>query len=167
MRGMVTLAAALGLPDGTGDAPAFPYRDLIVLTAFSVVLGTLVVQGLTPRPFLRMLKLEADETVENETRTGRAEMIRAALASLGAQDTDASLMLRHEFMELAWHLDGSGGPRWEARAAANSLRTAAHNAAREALEKLRRSGSIGDAAFRSLEAELDAIELEMEARGRW
>ena len=33
MRGIVTLAAALALPDG------FPGRDLIVLTAFSVVLG--------------------------------------------------------------------------------------------------------------------------------
>src|SRR6185369_7920870 len=38
MRGIVTLAAALALPD------AFPYRGLIVLTAFSVVLGTLVIQ---------------------------------------------------------------------------------------------------------------------------
>ena len=41
MRGIVSLAAALALP------PAFPYRDLIVLTAFAVVLGTLVIQGLT------------------------------------------------------------------------------------------------------------------------
>ena len=39
MRGIVTLAAALALPSG------FPFRDLIVLTAFSVVLGTLVDPG--------------------------------------------------------------------------------------------------------------------------
>ena len=39
MRGIVSLAAALALP------AAFPYRDLIVLTAFSVVLGTLVDSG--------------------------------------------------------------------------------------------------------------------------
>jgi NhaP-type Na+/H+ or K+/H+ antiporter len=39
MRGIVSLAAALALP------AAFPYRDLIVLTAFSVVLGTLVIPG--------------------------------------------------------------------------------------------------------------------------
>jgi CPA1 family monovalent cation:H+ antiporter len=37
MRGIVSVAAALALPS------AFPYRDLIVLTAFSVVLGTLVI----------------------------------------------------------------------------------------------------------------------------
>ena len=39
MRGIVTLAAALALPAG------FPFRDLIVVTAFSVVLGTLVAAG--------------------------------------------------------------------------------------------------------------------------
>ena len=44
MRGIVTLAAALALPAG------FPFRDLIVLTAFSVVLGTLLIQGLTLKP---------------------------------------------------------------------------------------------------------------------
>ncbi len=50
MRGIVSLAAALALP------PAFPYRDLIVLTAFAVVLGTLVIQGLTLKPLLRALE---------------------------------------------------------------------------------------------------------------
>src|SRR5205085_302467 len=50
MRGTVTLAAALALPDG--NAP-FPYRDLILVSAFGVVLGTLVLQGLTLRGDLR------------------------------------------------------------------------------------------------------------------
>jgi CPA1 family monovalent cation:H+ antiporter len=52
MRGIVTVAAALALPDG-GPASAFPYRDLILFTAFSVVLVTLVLQGLTVRPLMR------------------------------------------------------------------------------------------------------------------
>ena len=47
MRGIVTLAAALALP------AAFPFRGVIVLTAFSVVLGTLALQGLTLGPLLR------------------------------------------------------------------------------------------------------------------
>ena len=41
MRGLVTLATAFALPSG------FPQRDVIVLTAFIVVLGSLIVQGLT------------------------------------------------------------------------------------------------------------------------
>ena len=64
MRGIVSLAAALALP------PAFPYRDLIVLTAFSVVLGTLVIQGLTLKPLLRALDLHDDDPVGRELRAG-------------------------------------------------------------------------------------------------
>jgi CPA1 family monovalent cation:H+ antiporter len=47
MRGIVTLATALALPTGAQGLVAFPYRDLILLTAFAIVLATLVVQGLT------------------------------------------------------------------------------------------------------------------------
>src|SRR4051812_27473343 len=53
MRGIVTLAAALALPEG------FPGRDLIVF-ASCVVLGTLVLQGLTLRPLLSRLALPRD-----------------------------------------------------------------------------------------------------------
>ena len=59
MRGIVTLAAAFALPEG------FPYRDLILLTAFAVVLGTLVVQGLTLRPVILALQIRGG-------RSGRA-----------------------------------------------------------------------------------------------
>jgi CPA1 family monovalent cation:H+ antiporter len=70
MRGLVTLAAALALPDGSNGAMAFPYRDLIVLTAFSVVLGTLVLQGLTLRPLVDALGFEDDDAIEGEVRAG-------------------------------------------------------------------------------------------------
>ena len=57
MRGIVTLAAAIALP------PGFPMRDLIVLTAFSVVLGTLLIQGLTLKALLRALNLHDGDPV--------------------------------------------------------------------------------------------------------
>ena len=44
MRGIVTLATAYALPAG------FPHRDLALLCAFTVVVGTLVLQGLTLAP---------------------------------------------------------------------------------------------------------------------
>ena len=75
MRGIVTLAAAMALP------PVFPYRDLIVLTAFSVVLGTLVIQGLTLKPLLRALDLHDDDPVGRELTAARERALRAALAS--------------------------------------------------------------------------------------
>jgi CPA1 family monovalent cation:H+ antiporter len=167
MRGLVTLAAALALPDGTSGAPAFPYRDLIVLTAFSVVLATLVVQGFTLRPLVMILDLDADETVEREMQTARAEIFRAALASLGEQDTELAVTVRSEYKGLVARFDGSSARLPEARAAEIALRTVARNAAREALNSLRRTGAIGDAAFQSLESELDLIELEADIQSRW
>ena len=74
MRGIVTLAAALALP------PAFPFRDLIVLTAFSVVLGTLTLQGLTLKPLLRALNLQDDDPVGREVGAARQRALRAGLA---------------------------------------------------------------------------------------
>src|SRR6202011_1054497 len=81
MRGIVTLAAALALPDGSPEA-GFPYRDLIILCAFCVVLTTLVIQGLTLRPLLAVLGLKDDGTVEREVRIARVETARAALQVL-------------------------------------------------------------------------------------
>src|SRR5678816_220882 len=52
MRGIVTLATAFALPEGGNGHPPFPYRELILLCAFAVVAGTLVVQGLTLRPLI-------------------------------------------------------------------------------------------------------------------
>ena len=60
MRGIVTLAAAYALPEG------FPYRDLILLTAFAVVLGSLLIQGLTLRPLIAALGLKDDDPVAAE-----------------------------------------------------------------------------------------------------
>src|SRR6185369_12817344 len=48
-------AAAVALPTGGADGQAFPYRDLVVFISFSVVLGTLVVQGMTLRPLMGWL----------------------------------------------------------------------------------------------------------------
>ena len=70
MRGIVTLAAALALPIQI-NGRAFPFRDLIVFTAFAVVLGTLVIQGLTLGPLLRAFALRDDRPVEREVAAAR------------------------------------------------------------------------------------------------
>lgn len=167
MRGIVTLAAALALPDGSGGSAAFPYRDLIVLTAFSVVLGTLVMQGFALRPLVMMLGLDDDGLVESEILLGRKEMFRAALESLGERDTEVAAALRREYSEILERADRSAGLLLEARQAEIAFRTAARAAARETLNQLRLNGRIGDAAFQQLEAELDMVELAAEVRNRW
>jgi len=159
MRGTVTLAAALALPTGQDGGAPYPYRDLIVVTAFGVVLGTLVLQGLTLRPLLLRLRLEDDGTVEREVRLGRVEVLRAALAATGASPADeAAALVRHSYeLQLRRAEEGLGpAPPPVADAAAVHVATGAQ---RRRLVALRADGTIGDAAFQSLQQELDWTEL--------
>lgn len=103
MRGIVTLAAALALPQG------FPSRDLIVLTAFSVVLGTLVLQGLTLKPLLRALALHDGDPVAEELRTARDRVLAAALAELPVGASAAVDVVRKNFKMRLGSMDRSDG----------------------------------------------------------
>jgi monovalent cation/hydrogen antiporter len=91
MRGIVSLAAAMALPQ------TFPYRDLIVLTAFAVVLGTLTIQGLTLKPLLRALHLHDDDPVGREVNAARERALGAALASFANDRSPAAELVRQEF----------------------------------------------------------------------
>jgi monovalent cation/hydrogen antiporter len=82
MRGAVSLAAALALPLTTDAGPQFPNRELIVFLTFSVILGTLVVQGLTLPGLIHLLDLEDDHLEELEDTKARIHAAEAALARL-------------------------------------------------------------------------------------
>ncbi|MDB5808992.1 MAG: nhaK [Betaproteobacteria bacterium] len=150
MRGIVTLAAALALPEG------FPYRDLIVLTAFSVVLGTLVIHGLTLKPLLRALDLHDGDPVGRELTTAREAALRAALGSLKSEKSPLADFLRLEFKVRL--LDQSRAST-AARPAPAALRRIALKAARQALFDMRATEAIGDDAFHRVEQELDWLEM--------
>src|SRR5258708_33767160 len=97
MRGIVTLAAALALPLGDAAAGGFPFRDLIVLTAFIVVLGTLVIHGLTLRPLLTWLDLRDDDPVVREVALARGAAHRAALQAIDGDTSAEAEWLRQEY----------------------------------------------------------------------
>lgn len=168
MRGTVTLAAALALPTGDhGDAP-FPYRDLILVTAFGVVLGTLVLQGLTLRPLLVRLQLDDDGTVEREVRLARLETLRAAVAAAAEHGgAETAALVRHRY-ELQLRRAESDAPLFattgemKAVDADNDVVRVAAQARRNRLVALRADGTIGDAAFQRIEEELDWAELDWE-----
>ncbi len=89
MRGIVTLAAALALPTSGADGAAFPFRDLVLFVSFFVVLGTLVLQGLTLKPLMRLLRLKDDDSIERETRHARIETLRAAITATSDSEPEA------------------------------------------------------------------------------
>jgi CPA1 family monovalent cation:H+ antiporter len=82
MRGAVSLAAALALPLATDVGQPFPGRDLIVFLTFTVILATLVGQGLTLPLLIRALRLEDDGLDDREDAKARIHAAEAALARL-------------------------------------------------------------------------------------
>ena len=82
MRGAVTLAAALAIPLSIDAGGSFPNRDLIIYLAFCVVLATLVVQGLSLPPVIRLLRLEDDGLDAKEDAKARIHAAEAAMARL-------------------------------------------------------------------------------------
>lgn len=60
MRGVVSLAAALALPLTLEGTTPFPNRALIIFLTFSVIFSTLVLQGLTLRPMVRLFGIRSD-----------------------------------------------------------------------------------------------------------
>lgn len=77
MRGVVSLAAALAVPFYLKDDIEFPYRNLILFITFVVILVTLVIQGVTITPLIRLLKIE---DVDHEKRKLQDHMIKMRLA---------------------------------------------------------------------------------------
>src|ERR1700694_1063901 len=90
MRGLITLATAFALPQ------QFPGRDLSMLCAFCVVLGTLVIQGLTLRPLLRLLRLQDDGAVGREISRARSAVMEAPLDSLDGESARAATTMREQ-----------------------------------------------------------------------
>ncbi len=160
MRGIVTLATALALPDHGAHGP-FPHRDLLVFAAFAVVLFTLVVQGLSLPALLAILGVRGDESVANEVRYARAETARAALAALDGEGPEIAV-LRREYEARLRRAD-AGHTELEPPGLAQAVQRAVE-AERAVLLALRARQEIGDAAYRRLEEELDLAEIDAEAR---
>jgi CPA1 family monovalent cation:H+ antiporter len=153
MRGIVTLAAALALPEG------FPFRDLIVLTGFAVVVGTLTLQGLTLKPLLRRLKLHDDDPVGRELGVARERALGAGLASFAHDRSAVAEAVRQEFTTHLSAPAAGGSPGDARRSAHDDLHHGALQAARQAVLAMRTNEEIGDDAFHQIEEELDWLEM--------
>ncbi len=168
MRGIVTIAAALALPDGSGGRPEFPYRDLILFVAFCVVLGTLVLQGLTVTPLMHALRLQADDTVEREVRLARLETARAGHGAVDrAQGSDEMVaLLQRKYEARVARAESGRAAETAEREGVTPFSAAlreAQAAERQVLLRLRASGAIGDDAFHRVEEELDWAEVNAQA----
>lgn len=166
MRGIVTLAAALALPE-----EGFPYRDLIIFLAFAVVLGTLVVQGITLRPLIRRMKLEDGGEVEREVQLARVETLRAAVSALSSlPNSDMNDVMQRRYTVLLARAQTESASisaevqRLQSAEDAKVIEVATA-AERQKLLSMRADGTIGDASFQRVEQELDFEEVSLQAMG--
>ena len=157
MRGLITLATAFALPQ------QFPGRDLIVLCAFCVVLGTLVIQGCTLRPLMRLLRFEDDGAVERELSRARVAVMQAALDSLDGETSPAATMAREKYAAARKIAEDQNEP--QAATKYDELRLRAIAAQRAALQRLRARGEIGEETFHRIQEELDWSELDAAPAG--
>src|SRR5215467_7357402 len=83
MRGVISLAAAIALPQTLENGTPFAQRNMIIFLAFSVILVTLVLQGLTLPPLIRALGLSgASASHSTEQEEARRTILTAALQYL-------------------------------------------------------------------------------------
>jgi CPA1 family monovalent cation:H+ antiporter len=149
MRGIVSLAAALALPAG------FPEHDLIQFVTFAVVLGTLTVQGFTLGPLVRWLQVPEDRRLDREIALARRRALEASLSTLDGNDSPYADALRLEYRAvLDLGKEPDGGDLLEL-SEPGQLRVKATRASREAIQKLRADGVIGEIAYQRIEAAID------------
>jgi monovalent cation/hydrogen antiporter len=164
MRGIVSLAAALALPIATADGAPLPGRELVIFLTFTVIVATLVIQGLSLRLLIRKLKIGADWGSLEEERMARTRIAEAALQALPAlaaehavaQSLSAEIRAGYEERIAAAHpaqliLSGEHDHR-------SLLRMALLNAERRELIRLWRDQRIGDETLHEIERELDLEE---------
>ena len=165
MRGIVSLAAALALPETTASGAPFPFRGEIILVTFAVILATLVLQGLSLTPLIRFLELGEDRTLELEETRAREEAAQAAIAHLEQlsttpwprrEDVERMRAIYTQRIRRSSPIDlGADGSAARAQAAFRRLRHETLSAERRALIALRDQGAISDEILHRLEQELD------------
>jgi monovalent cation/hydrogen antiporter len=168
MRGAVSLAAALAIPLETEAGAAFPERDLILFLTFSVIIATLVIQGLVFPALIRALKLDEDTSDADEELEARLEIAFAAIDRIeGLAEEDwppeqtidrVRRLYDYRRRRFSSRVDGSSedGFDYEERAEVYTrVMNEIFDAQRAALRRLRDEGRVTDEVRRTVEMDLD------------
>ncbi|MFL5402598.1 MAG: Na+/H+ antiporter [Gemmatimonadales bacterium] len=178
IRGAESVVIALAVPHTTASGAAFPGRGLIVFVTFGVVFATLVLQGLTLKPLVRLLGLDGDTERAREEAHARQILALAGLSRLeelegvdgGPPETVDDLRRRHHHRARRWAAREQqlGGAPIVPQGAGDSddgfsepslhyrrLRGAMMEAERQAAVRLSDEGVIGAIVLRLVERDLD------------
>jgi CPA1 family monovalent cation:H+ antiporter len=167
MRGVVSLAAALALP------LTVPARDAVIIVTVTVIVLTLVGQGLTLPRVIRALGLGRDTGLREEEARARAALLEAAtrrvdeLYPVWPGHRPLLDQLRETYRHRSEHVerqrDAHGDSEDQELIEHREIRRTVIDAEREVLLRMRADGEINDPLLRELERELDLEERRMDA----
>ena len=174
MRGVIALAAAISLPVTLAGGAPFPHRNLIIFLTFSLIIVTLVFQGLTLPPLIRRLGLAGAEDSFCEEQEARALVTEAALKRLSElrenDESDSGELYEDMTQHYQHRLDSLRGPE-EIEGTSKAGRHERYleisrellGIERRAALRLRNEGRISDEVAREIERELDLSETRLKA----
>jgi monovalent cation/hydrogen antiporter len=169
MRGVVSLAAALALPlTIEGDEP-FPNRDMIIFLTFSVIFSTLVIQGLSLRPLIRLLGIKPDDKEHQDEQKARMLIASSVIEHV---EENYSLSLSDEVLnqvKTKYEIRIQRLQKDQTQQRLNEEQiNEFHRIQQELLSKernlvitLRKEGKISDEVLRKIEYELDLEETRL------
>jgi monovalent cation/hydrogen antiporter len=174
MRGVVSLAVALALPLTMPGGGPFPAREALIIVTLTVIVFTLLGQGLTLPWLIRRLRLGTDPEPRDEEAGARQQMIDAATRRIDqlypVWPAHRPLLdrLRDTYQHRSEHVerqrDATGSGREDREIIEHrEIQRTVIDAEREALLRLRAEGAIDDDVLRALERELDLEERRMDA----
>jgi CPA1 family monovalent cation:H+ antiporter len=176
LRGADSLVIALALPLVTITGAPFPARNLIILLTFAIILVTLVLQGLTIAPVIRLLGLGTDN--ESQSEETKAQLSTATvglrrlneLAKSRAAPSHIVNDLREKYQHRLHRLSQDYTDKDEAeldgqRAAAyREIRLEMIAAERDEIVRLRDEDVISDDVMRRIQRDLDTEEVLLSQR---
>jgi monovalent cation/hydrogen antiporter len=170
MRGIVSLAVALGLPYTLGDQP-FPARSALLFFTIFVVFITLVLQGLTLGPLIEWLGIAETSKGRRRETTVRIRALEAGLARLrdgtrrSASEREVVDRVVDEYEQrirvLRGQADKEEGIEERESRIDRDVQREALAAERRAIATMRRAGEIPDDIYRSIEYDLDLATLQL------
>lgn len=174
MRGVVSLAIALALPLTLPGGAPFPAREALVIVTVTVIVVTLLGQGLSLPWIIRRLRLGTDPELREEEARARQQLVEAAtrridqLYPVWPDHRPLLDRLRETYAHRSEHVErqrdasGSGEEDREIIEHREIQRTVI-DSEREALLRLRAEGAIDDDVLRALERELDLDERRIDS----
>ncbi|GGH02319.1 Na+/H+ antiporter [Silvibacterium dinghuense] len=170
MRGVLTLAAALSLPEYISTGELFPQRGRIIFYAFAVILVTLVGQGLSLPAMIRKLRVVESEEILDHERRARGVLLKAALKALREMPSNEdegensvhAILTRYYRQRLEALKPEDGEPALNQQRKYQEVAATLRRVERAQILRMREQGTFRESTLRDLERELDLLDLRWE-----